>query len=119
VAQTVETFGKLDILVPNAAVQLHDRDVPLHDLDEATWDETHAVNLKGVFLTCRAGLRRMIAQGSGGAIVIVSSVAALGGSSRNMAYASSKSGLLSLGRTIAVTYASHGIRCNVVCPGAL
>jgi NAD(P)-dependent dehydrogenase (short-subunit alcohol dehydrogenase family) len=118
VAQAVATFGKLDILVPNAAVQLHQTDVPVHELSEAAWDQTIAVNLTGAFHTCRAGVAQMVAQGSDGAIVIVSSVTALSGSSRNMAYATSKSGLLSLGRTLAVNYAPR-IRCNVVCPGAL
>ncbi|HEX5415014.1 MAG TPA: SDR family NAD(P)-dependent oxidoreductase, partial [Chloroflexota bacterium] len=44
VDQAVESFGKLDLLVANAAVQLHGRDVPIHDLPETVWDETHAVN---------------------------------------------------------------------------
>ena len=113
------TFGGIDILVPNAAIQRHDRDLPVHELTDAAWDETQAVNLRGVFLTCRAGIRHMLAGGRGGAIVIVSSVAALGGSSRNSSYAASKGGLVSLGRTIALGYAKDGIRCNVVCPGAL
>lgn len=119
VRATVETFGRLDVVVANAAVQLHDRDLPLHELSEAAWDDTHSVNLRGAFLTCRAGIRQLLAQGGGGSVVIVSSVTALGGSSRNMAYSASKGGLNALGRTIAVNYAAQGIRCNVVCPGAL
>jgi NAD(P)-dependent dehydrogenase (short-subunit alcohol dehydrogenase family) len=119
VARAVGAFGRLDILVANAGVQLHDQDVLLHELSEETWDQTHAVNLRGAFLTCRAGLRQLVAQGAGGVVVIVSSVTALTGMSTNMAYAASKTGLLSLGRTLAVHYAKHGIRCNVVCPGAL
>jgi NAD(P)-dependent dehydrogenase (short-subunit alcohol dehydrogenase family) len=83
------------------------------------WDETQAVNLKGAFLTCRAGVRQMLRQEGGGAVVIVASVTALGGSSPNLSYAVSKGGLLTLGRSIAVSYAARGIRCNVVCPGAL
>jgi NAD(P)-dependent dehydrogenase (short-subunit alcohol dehydrogenase family) len=119
VRETVEAFGRLDAVVANAAVQLHDRDLPLHELSEEAWDDTHAVNLRGAFLTCRASIRQFLAQGGGGAVVIVSSVTALGGISRNMAYTASKGGLNALGRTIAVNYAPHGIRCNVVCPGAL
>jgi NAD(P)-dependent dehydrogenase (short-subunit alcohol dehydrogenase family) len=119
VRETVEAFGRLDILVANAAVQLHDRDLPVHELSEEAWDETHAVNLRGAFLTCRAGIRQLLAQGTGGTVVIVSSVTALGGISPNMAYTASKGGLNALGRTLAVNYARHGIRCNVVCPGAL
>jgi meso-butanediol dehydrogenase / (S,S)-butanediol dehydrogenase / diacetyl reductase len=119
VAQTAQAFGRLDILVANAAVQLHDRDHPVHELDVETWDRTHAVNLRGVFLTCKAGIAQMLRQGGGGAVVIVGSIAALGGASRNTAYVASKGGLNSLGRQIACNYAKHGIRCNVVCPGAL
>ncbi len=119
----VELFGRIDIVVPNAGIQLHDVDVPTAEGDELIWDQTFAVNLKGAFLACRAGLRQMLAQnmegGEGGAIVIVSSVTALGGSSRNHAYSASKTGMLGLGRTIATAYAKDGIRCNIVCPGAL
>jgi NAD(P)-dependent dehydrogenase (short-subunit alcohol dehydrogenase family) len=125
VRRTVEAFGRLDVLVANAAVQLHDRDLPVHELSEEAWDATHDVNLRGVFLTCRAGIRQMLAQpapadgGERGAIVIVSSITALMGMSRNHAYTTTKGGLIALGRAVAAQYAPQGIRCNVVCPGAL
>ena len=92
VARTVGEFGGVDVLVANAAIQRHDRDKPVHELTEEAWDETQDVNLKGVFLTCRAGITHMLAQGRGGAIVIVSSVAALGGAARYSSYAASKGG---------------------------
>jgi len=120
VRQVIEAFGRLDILVANAAVQLHKRDRPIHEQSLDAWEETHAVNLRGAFLTCRAGVRRMLAQGDGGALVIVSSVTAyIGCAPQNPAYTSSKGGLVSFGRALAVQYAPQGIRCNVVCPGAL
>src|SRR5919202_4269824 len=53
VAATVARFGRLDVVVANAAVQLHGQDRPIHELDEAVWDRTHDVNLRGAFLTCR------------------------------------------------------------------
>jgi NAD(P)-dependent dehydrogenase (short-subunit alcohol dehydrogenase family) len=113
-------LGGLDIVVANAAVQLHGFDQPLHDLPEAAWDATHDVNLRGAYLTCRAGLRAMLARGGGGAVIIVSSVTALAGlAPQNPAYTASKGGLLALGRALAVQYGPHGIRVNVVCPGAL
>ncbi len=118
-ARTVAAYEGLDILVVNAAIQRHDRDLPVHELTDEAWDETQAVNLRGAFLTLRAGVRQMLGQGRGGAIVIVSSVAALGGSRRNSSYSASKGGLIALGRTVALGYAGHGIRCNIVCPGAL
>jgi NAD(P)-dependent dehydrogenase (short-subunit alcohol dehydrogenase family) len=119
VARTVNELGPLTTVVANAGIQLHTKDVPIDALDEDVWDQTLDVNLRGVFLTCRAGLRQLLRQDAGGSIVIVASVAAFGGSSLNAAYVTSKTGLLGIGRTIAVNYARRGIRCNMVCPGAL
>ena len=119
VASAVSEFGSLDILVPNVGIQLHDRDIGLHDLSEEVWDATMDVNLRGIYLACRFGLKQMLAQGTGGAIVIVSSITALSGVSENFTYVTSKGVLLALSRNIALTYAKDGIRCNAVCPGAL
>jgi meso-butanediol dehydrogenase/(S,S)-butanediol dehydrogenase/diacetyl reductase len=120
VKRTVEAFRRLDILVANAAVQLHKRDRPIHEQSLDAWEETQAINLRGCFLTCRAGVRQMLAQGDGGALVIVSSVTAhIGCAPQNPAYTASKGGLVSFGRALAVQYAPQGIRCNIVCPGAL
>jgi len=120
VKRTVEAFKRLDILVANAAVQLHKRDRPIHEQSLDAWEETQAINLRGAFLTCRAGVRQMLAQADGGVLVIVSSVTAyIGCAPQNPAYTASKGGLVSFGRALAVQYAPNGIRCNVVCPGAL
>jgi meso-butanediol dehydrogenase/(S,S)-butanediol dehydrogenase/diacetyl reductase len=120
VKRTVEAFRRLDILVANAAVQLHKRDRPIHEQSLDAWEETQAINLRGAFLTCRAGVRQMLAQGDGGVLVVVSSVTAyIGCAPQNPAYTASKGGLVSFGRALAVQYAPNGIRCNVVCPGAL
>ena len=125
-ARTVAEYGRLDILVANAAVQLHRRDRPIHEQDPAAWDETQSINLRGAFLCCRAAVRQMLAQGdtrpggSGGAIVIVSSVTAIVGvAPQNPSYTASKGGLVAFGRALAIQYAPNNIRCNVVCPGAL
>jgi NAD(P)-dependent dehydrogenase (short-subunit alcohol dehydrogenase family) len=119
VAQTVERFGRLDIVVANAGIQLHTQDLDLHELPEEVWDQTHNVNYRGVYLTTKYGLAQFLKQGQGGMIVIVSSVTAFSGASPNVAYLSGKHGLLGLNRYIAVHYARHGVRCNAVCPGAL
>lgn len=119
VQRTVERFGRLDILVPNAGIQLHDQDRDIHTLPEEVWDRTHAVNYRGVYLTLKHGLAQMVAQGDGGVVVIVSSVTAFSGKSPNVAYLSGKHGLIGLNRYVAVHYAKYGIRCNAVCPGAL
>ncbi len=119
VAQVVDHFGRLDLVVASAGIQLHREDLNLHEMEDTVWDRTHNVNYRGVYLTCKHGLAQMVKQGEGGAIVIVSSVTALNGRSANGAYLSGKHGLLGLNRYIAVHYAKHGIRCNAVCPGAL
>lgn len=120
VAETVKGFGRLDILVSNAGTQLHKVDRPIHEQELAAWDETQAINLRGAFLMCRAGIRQMLAQGGGGAIVITGSITALVGSAfQNPAYTASKGGLHAFARALAVHYASQGIRVNVVAPGAM
>jgi NAD(P)-dependent dehydrogenase (short-subunit alcohol dehydrogenase family) len=120
VAETTQRFGHLQIVVANAGIQLHQRDRPVHELAEDAWDETHAVNLRGVYLTCRAALQRLLDRQQGGSIVIVSSVTALAGvAPQNPAYTASKGGLIAFGRALAVQYGPAGIRVNVVCPGAL
>lgn len=119
VAQVVAHFGRLDLVVASAGIQLHRQDVNLHEMADDIWDRTHDVNYRGVYLTCKHGLAQMVKQSEGGAIVIVSSVTALNGRSANGAYLSGKHGLLGLNRYIAVHYAKHGIRCNAICPGAL
>ena len=118
-ARTVEKFGKLDIVVPNAGIQMHREDADLDTLAEEVWDRTHDVNYRGQFLTCKHGLAQMVKQGTGGVITIVSSITALGGFSKNVAYSTGKAGLVNLARHIAVHYGRHGIRCNSICPGAL
>ena len=119
VGWAVGHFGRLDIVVANAGIQMHQEDVNLHELPEEVWDRTHDVNYRGVYLTCKHALAQFVAQGDGGAIVIVASVTAMSGRSNNPAYLSGKHGLIGLNRYIAVHYAKHGVRCNAVCPGAL
>jgi len=120
VHETVARFGRLTILVANAAVQLHKRDRPIHEQTLDAWEETQGINLRGTFLTCRAGIRQMMSQGQGGAVVIVSSVTALAGvAAQNPAYTASKGGVLAFGRALAAQYAPQGIRVNLFCPGAL
>jgi NAD(P)-dependent dehydrogenase (short-subunit alcohol dehydrogenase family) len=120
VDRAVGEFGRLDILIANAAVQLHKLDRPIHEQEPDAWDATQAVNLRGAFLCCREAVRRMLVQGQGGALVIVSSVTAVVGvAPQNPSYTASKGGLVALGRALAVQYAPDNIRCNVVCPGAL
>jgi NAD(P)-dependent dehydrogenase (short-subunit alcohol dehydrogenase family) len=120
VAATIGTFGSLNIVVSNAGTQLHKLDRPIHEQELAAWEETQAINLRGAFLVCRAGIKRILAQGAGGAVVITGSITALVGSAfQNPAYTASKGGLHAFARALAVQYAPLGIRVNVVAPGAM
>jgi NAD(P)-dependent dehydrogenase (short-subunit alcohol dehydrogenase family) len=117
VAQASDAFGGLDALVANAAVQLVGQDAPVHELDTSVWDATIAVNLTGVFLTCKYGIRELLAAG-GGSVVCVTSGTAFYGLARGFdAYSASKGGIAALLRVMATDYAPYGIRVNGVVPG--
>jgi NAD(P)-dependent dehydrogenase (short-subunit alcohol dehydrogenase family) len=96
-------------------------DGPVDECTVEGWEATLAMNLTSVFLVCRAAIPRLRANG-GGAIVTVASVLGLVGGDRDFAthaYAASKGALIALTRSMAVTYAPDGIRCNVVAPGLI
>jgi len=113
VAEAVGRFGGLDILHANAGVEL---DKTLTDTSEEEWDRLHSVNLKGVFLCCRAAIPAMRNRG-GGAIVITASVNGMQAEPRLAAYCASKGGAVMLAKSIAVEYARENIRANALCPG--
>ena len=119
VRQTVEKFGRLDIVVPNAGIQMHNEDRNLHALPEEVWDRTHDVNYKGQYFACKHALAQMVKQGEGGVVIVVASVTALTGTTPNVSYSTGKAGLVNLARHIAVHYGEQGIRANSICPGAL
>lgn len=117
VADAVDAFGGLDIVVPNAATQLIGRDDRADRLDQVVWQRTLDVNLTGVFLTAKHGLRALLACG-GGAIVCTGSPAGLYGIAPGLdAYSASKAGVYGLIRVLAADYAQEGIRVNGVNPG--
>ena len=110
----VEHFGRVDILVSNAGVQIIS---PIVELSLADWRRMLAIHLDGAFLTTRACMKKMIAQGDGGSIVYMGSVHSHLASVLKAPYVTAKHGLLGLCRVIAKEGAPHGIRCNVICPG--
>lgn len=114
-ARTVEAFGGLDILVNNAFHNVND--VSITELDEADWDRTLAVCLKGPFLCTRRALPLMKARGEG-SVITMSSVNALFGVGET-AYTAAKGGLISLMRLVAAEYGAWNIRSNVICPGTI
>ncbi|MEV4574993.1 SDR family oxidoreductase [Nonomuraea jabiensis] len=111
----VTRYGGLDIVVTCAGVQRYGT---VEDTPEEVWDEVLDINLKGVYLTCKAAVPRLRARG-GGSIVIMSSVQAFSSQAQVAAYTASKAALNGLTRAMALDHAADGIRVNVVCPGSV
>ena len=116
VARTVEAFGGLSVLYNNAGVSLGDDDDAV-TTPESTWELTMDVNVKGLWLCCKAGIPAMLDSGGGSIINVASFVAHLGAATPQLAYTTSKGAVLSMTREIAVIYARRGIRANALCPG--
>ncbi|MER5997968.1 SDR family oxidoreductase [Nonomuraea angiospora] len=111
----VTRYGGLDIVVTCAGVQRYGT---VEDTPEEVWDEVLDINLKGVYLTCKAAVPKLRARG-GGSIVIMSSVQAFSSQAQVAAYTASKAALNGLTRAMALDHAADGIRVNVVCPGSV
>jgi len=116
IAVAEREFGRLDVLMNNAGIS-HIDDNGAVDTEEAVWDLTMAINVRGVFLGCKYGipaLRR------GGSIINVASfVALLGAATPQLAYTSSKGAVLAMSRELAAIHAREKIRVNALCPGPL
>ena len=113
VARTVEEFGRLDILVNNAGIVVPDN---MDNAGVEDWENTMAVNVRGVFLMSKFSLQQMLRQG-GGAIVHNASVAAVKGLKDRTSYTASKGAVAALTRAMAVDYVGRNIRVNCVNPG--
>jgi glucose 1-dehydrogenase len=116
IQQTLAAFGKLDIFVNNAGIEKKFAfvDYPLEE-----WQKIVAVNLTGAFLCSQAAARQMIAQGSGGRIINISSIHEDLAFPLNAPYSATKGGIRMLMRTIAVELAPHQITVNNIGPGAI
>jgi NAD(P)-dependent dehydrogenase (short-subunit alcohol dehydrogenase family) len=115
VRTAVQTYGQLDILFNNAGIW---RGGTILDVSEEDWDQTMAVNVKGIYLVSRVAVQQMMRQGSG-AIVNAASVAALRGSPMSAAYNASKGAVLLLTKCMALDFGRYGIRVNCICPGVI
>jgi len=116
VDETIKRWGKIDILVNSAG--LRGPLVPVQDITEEEWDTVLDVNLKAVFLCCRAVLKIMMQQKSG-SIVSISGTAGKEGMALRGSLCAAKWGLLGLTQTIAKEAGPSGIRANIICPGGM
>lgn len=115
VETAAKQLGKVDILVNNAGIFAPS---PLHETEDAVWDQTFNINMHGVFQLTRKILPQMIAQGSG-SIIHISSILGMIAVPGASAYNASKGALNQFSKSIAVEYGGQGIRSNAVCPGMI
>ena len=127
--QVIEAFdvaereiGALDVVVANAGIYLGssasaERDAAVHELSSTAWETTLRTNLTGVFLTCKYGVRALLANGGGSIVIIGSPTGEFGMELGAHAYSASKAGVHGLARVMANEYAKRNIRVNVVLPG--
>ncbi len=112
--KAIASYGGIDILVSNAGIQIV---APLDQFAFAKWKQLLAIHLDGAFLTTRAALRQMYAQGRGGSIIYMGSVHSKEASVLKAPYVAAKHGLIGLAKVVAKEGAAHGVRANVICPG--
>ena len=116
VDKTVSYFGRIDILVNNAGTKAGKDRVPVIDLAEEDWDRVQRVNVKGVFLCCQVVARHLIAQGTGGKIINLSSLRGKQGAACYAAYSASKFAVIGLTQSLAHELAPYQINVNALCP---
>jgi NAD(P)-dependent dehydrogenase (short-subunit alcohol dehydrogenase family) len=121
VAAAIDNFGRLDILNNNAALvspEVMARDVDIVNMDVDIWDQTMAVNLRGIMLGCKHAIPHMLERGCG-SIINMSSASGNSGDIARAAYGTSKAGVNGLTQYVATMYGKQGIRCNAIAPGVI
>ncbi len=113
VGAALAAYGQIDVVFNNAGIMPYG---DLQSVTEALWDEVQAVNVKAMFLMCKAVLPHMLRRGRG-SIINTSSVMATLTEPGYEAYTTSKAGVIGLTKALAVSYAAQGVRSNCVCPG--
>ena len=113
-AKAIKAYDGIDILISNAGIQTV---MPLDQFDFGKWKQLMAIHLDGAFLTTRAALRQMYAQGRGGSIIYMGSVHSKEASALKAPYVAAKHALIGLAKVVAKEGAAHKVRSNVICPG--
>lgn len=114
VAEVVQAWGGVDVLVSNAGIQIVH---PVEEFTLAEWKKMLSIHLDGAFLTTKACLPHMYAGGRGGSVIFMGSVHSKEASMLKAPYVTAKHGLIGLCKVIAKEGAKHGVRANVICPG--
>jgi len=110
------SYGSVDISVNNAGISPPDDEL-IENTELPVWQQVQDVNLKSVYLCCRAALRHMAPAGRGSIVNIASFVAVMGSATSQISYTASKGGVLAMSRELGVQFARQGIRVNALCPG--
>jgi len=118
VKAVVNRFGRVDILVNNAAILITHGEGRAHELTNEVWDRTISVNLRGYWLCAKYAIPHMLAQGKG-TVIFIASRTGIRGFAGLAAYSASKGGVFALMRSMAADYARDGIRVNAIVPGTM
>jgi NAD(P)-dependent dehydrogenase (short-subunit alcohol dehydrogenase family) len=121
IAEAVERFGRLDILVNNAIAgdaRIHRLDTTVTEVPVDVWDETMSGNVRAAMLTCKFALPHMVA-GGGGSIINIASGSGLAGDNVRVAYGTSKGALIAFTKYVAVQYGRQSVRANAIAPGLI
>lgn len=112
----VQAYGRVDIAFNNAGISPPEDDL-IENTELPAWQKVQDINLKSVYLCCRAALRHMVPAQAGSIINTASFVAVMGSATSQISYTASKGGVLAMSRELGVQFARQGIRVNALCPG--